>query len=150
MAILGWVVLAYVVLLWAFAGEETNCTAHRGEAYQDCVRSSDLTGLWVQGLVMGLAMVAIVTVSTVVARQKRSSPRRNAALIASASLVLASVAGWILGARSLWAPDRPFPYEPVATSQGHAILLTGGFVGLLIGALTALAMTLVSRKSSAA
>jgi hypothetical protein len=34
-AIIGWVVTGYLVLVRVFTGEESNCTAHRGARYRD-------------------------------------------------------------------------------------------------------------------
>ena len=140
-ATLGWVVMGYLVLVRVFAGEETNCTAHRGVRYRDCVRSSDLSGLVIQGLAMGLATAAMVMVFIGTVRQRRK-PRSVdletlPAMLVAGSVVLASIVGWILGAHGLWAPDRPFPYDPIANSQAHTILVTGGLIGLLVGSLTA-------------
>jgi hypothetical protein len=150
-AVVGWAIFGFTVLVVFFSGEETNCTANRGQAYQDCVRNSDLTGLRIQGLVMGLAMIAIVIVLIgLVRRQGTDQPvmRRNA-LVASASLGLASITGWTLGAITLWAPDRPFPYEPVATPEAHTILAAGGMIGLVVGVATSLGMILINRRGQA-
>ena len=140
-AIIGWVVTGYLVLVRVFTGEESNCTAHRGAPYRDCVRSSDLSGLVIQGLAMGLAMAAMVIVLTGVVRQRRevrsADPKTLTAMLVAGLIVLASIVGWILEAHGLWAPDRPFPYDPIANSQAHTILVTGGLIGLLVGALTA-------------
>jgi len=140
-ATLGGVVLGYLVLVRVFTGEETNCTAHRGVRYRDCVRSSDLSGLVIQGLAVGFATAAMVMVLIGVVRQRRE-PRsvdheNMTAILVAGSVVLASIVGWVLGAQGLWAPDRPFPYEPIANSQAHAILVTGGLLGLIVGASTA-------------
>ena len=67
-AVVGWVIFGFTALIAFFSGEETNCTANRGQAYQDCVRNSDLTGLRIQGLVMGLAMIAIVLTAVPIRR----------------------------------------------------------------------------------
>lgn len=150
-AVVGWAIFGFTVLVGFFSGEETNCTANRGQAYQDCVRDSDLTGLRIQGLVMGLAMIAIVMVLIgLVRRQGTDQPvmRRNA-LAASASLVLASITGWTFGAITLWAPDRPFPYEPVSTTEAHTILATGGLIGIVVGVATSLGVILLNRRGQA-
>ena len=90
---------------------------------------------------MGLAMAAMVIVLTGVVRQRRefrsADPKTLTAMLVAGLIVLASIVGWILEAHGLWAPERPFPYDPIANSQAHTILVTGGLIGLLVGALTA-------------
>jgi drug/metabolite transporter (DMT)-like permease len=132
----GWAILGFAELVVWFTGEEVNCTANRGDAYQRCVRNSDLTGLWIHSMSIGLAMVALVVVVRGRRRQRRwRDPRIRVATALSVSLVVAGVVVWIGGYLRRWEPDRPFPYEPITTSQANIIMVTGVIVGLLIGAL---------------
>lgn len=143
-ASVGWAIFGFFALLHLFAGEDENCTGNRGEAYRDCVRNSDLTGLRIQGVVMGLAMMASTVAVIGAIRQhalKRSDSQQLPALFASGSLVAVSIGGWAQGARGFWAPERPFPYDPVSTGQGNTTMLVGGLVGLLVGALVGVVMT---------
>jgi ABC-type Fe3+-siderophore transport system permease subunit len=131
----GWAILGFAELVVWFAGEETNCTANRADAYQRCVRNGDLTGLWIHSMSIWLAMVALVVVVRGRRRQRRGrDPRMTVAAALSVSLIVAGVVVWIGGYLGRWEPDRPFPYEPVTASQANIIMLTGVAVGLLVGA----------------
>lgn len=134
----GWAILGFAELVVWFSGEEINCTANRGDAYQSCVRSSDLTGLGIHSVAIGLAMVGLVVTFRGLHQQRQTQERdlkQWAAVALSISLVVASVLVWIGGNLGRWEPDRPFPYDPVATSQANTIMATGVLVGLLVGAL---------------
>jgi hypothetical protein len=128
----GWGIVVFSGMARVFTGEETNCTARRGSAYQDCLRSNDLTGLGAQAVALGLAVMGCV----LIARDARRSsvlgqPQfgRNAALTVSGSLLVISVVLWIWGVNGGWAPDRPFDYEPVPHSVAHTVMV----VALLFG-----------------
>lgn len=135
---MGWAILGLAELVVWFSGEENNCTANRGDAYQRCLRNGDLTGLWMHSFAIGLAMVGLVVVFRGLHQQRQtleSDPRHRMAAAFSFSLVVASVLIWIGGNLGRWEPDRPFPYDPIVTSQANIIMATGVLVGLLVGAL---------------
>jgi hypothetical protein len=134
----GWILLGAFMMLRAFVGEEENCTANRGGAYQSCVRSSDITGLLVQALVIGLATAGLVLVLRGWRRRRGEQSKGRAVRIAAAvvgGLVVAGILLWVFGNLGGWEPDRPFPYEPIPTSRANAIMFGGVFVGGLVGAL---------------
>ena len=134
----GWVILGLIAVLRAFSSEETNCTAHRGTEYQSCVRSSDLNGLMAQAVVIGLGGLALVVMLRSFGRHRGTGERDLRArytAVAVAGLLIASSLSWIWGISGGWAPSRPFPYEPVATSQANAIMMAGLLIGMAIGAL---------------
>lgn len=114
---LGWLILGFVLFnLYIFTGRDLSCTAHRGDAYQWCIRQEDLNELVAEGMAFGLSVVALIVMF-------RSLRRRNAAIGLRAVLVrvLAAMSGvvcvgvWIEGSQGGWAPRRPFPYDPVPT-----------------------------------
>jgi hypothetical protein len=136
--VIGWVILGFLAALSAFSGEETNCTAHRGAEYQSCVRSGDLNGLVAQAAVIGLSGLAVVVMLRRFSRHRdagESDPRARYTAVAVAGLLIASSLSWIWGIQGGWAPSRPFPYEPVATSQANAFMMAGLLIGMAIGAL---------------
>jgi hypothetical protein len=145
----GWAILILFGLLDVSTGEAENCTANRGQAYQNCVRSSDLTGVWVQALVIGLAMAGVTLVVRGGRRQRGeepSDPMLWKAVIVSGALTVACLLLWVVGLRGGWAPDRPFPYEPLAPSQANTMMMAGMFIGVLAGALFPLGRRFVSQK----
>jgi hypothetical protein len=140
----GWGIVGFFGMARLFSGEETNCTARRGSAYQDCLRSSDLTGLGAQALALGLAVMGCVLIARDARRSALVGQRqlgRNVALAVSGSLLVMSVVLWIWGIHGGWAPDRPFSYEPVPHSAATAIMVTGLVVGAVVGGIWPLART---------
>ena len=137
----GWVILGFFAALTAFTGEGTNCTANRGDRYQSCVRNGDLTGLIAQAAVVGLAAMAVVVMLRGWGRQREAvlaDSRLWVATAVLAGLLVVSGLSWIWGIQGGWAPSRPFPYEPVTTTQANTIMVAGLLVGLLVGALVPL------------
>jgi hypothetical protein len=133
---IGWGLVGLFALMRLFSGEETNCTANRGGAYQDCVRSGDQTGLVVQAIAFGLAAMGCILLARDSARRSHDATAHSGWRIASAAsslLVLASVALWIWGLQGGWAPDRPFAYEPVPNSTANTIMVVGLLAGALVG-----------------
>lgn len=171
------VALGFFWALTLSVGEETNCTAHRGSAYQDCLRANDLNGVPIQAAVTGLAAFGFVVLtgdalrgrlhklprfsnqkaSDATARDaddrrehEQTSPRPLpatsarpslltilAVTVLSGGLLVLCVLTWIWGLQGGWAPDRPFPYEPIAKSEANNTIVIGLFVGATAGALVA-------------
>lgn len=132
----GWGIVVLYGSARVFSGEETNCTARRGSAYQDCLRSNDLNGLGAQALALGLAVMGCV----LLARDGHRSPRvgrrrtgRTAALAVSGSLLMTSIVLWIWGLHGGWAPARPFEYVPTPHSTANAIMAAGLLAGAAVG-----------------
>ena len=140
----GWGIVVFYGMARLFSDEETNCTARRGSAYQDCLRSSDLNGLGAQALALGLAVMGCVLIARDARRSSLVGQRqlgRNAAVAVSGSLLVISVALWIWGLHGGWAPDRPFNYEPVPHSTANTIMVTGLLTGAAVGGFWPLART---------
>jgi len=137
-SVIGWVVLGFVEAVERFTGEEVNCVANRGAAYQKCVRDNDLGLLATHSVVIGFAMVGLVVAGRGFRRQrltKMNDPGMRLAAGLSVCLVFASVLLWIAGNLGDWEPDRPFPYEPVAASQANLIMTIGVPGGASVGSL---------------
>lgn len=139
--VIGMLIVGFeLFMVHVFVGRGESCRANRGDAYQSCVRQEDLTELIAEGIAIGLSAAALATVLRSVRRgDARSSDvvvlvtSAGAALLALACIVL-----WVHGSQGGWAPTRPFPYEPVPTSWGHATMAIATVSGLLIGALVPL------------
>jgi hypothetical protein len=144
---IGWGIVLLYGMLRLFSGEETNCTANRGSAYQDCLRSNDLNGLGAQALALGLAVMGCVLVARAARRSPRAKERpfgQSAALAVSGSLFVASIALWIWGLQGGWAPDRPFDYEPVSHTTANMIMATGLLIGAAVGGVWPLGRTKIA------
>jgi len=140
----GWGIVVFHGLARLFSDEATNCTARRGSAYQDCLRSNDLNGLGAQALALGLAVMGCVLIVRDARRSSLVGQRhvgRTVALALSGSLLVMSVALWIWGMRGGWAPGRPFSYEPVPHSTANTIMVTGLLIGAAVGGFWPLART---------
>jgi cytochrome bd-type quinol oxidase subunit 2 len=150
-AAVGWGIVVFFALARLLSGEETNCTARRGTAYQDCLRSSDLNGLGAQALAFSLAVMGCVLIAREARRSSQTGHRqsgRNAALALSGSLLAMSILLWIWGLQGGWAPDRPFDYEPVPHSTANAVMLTALLIGTVVGRFWPLARTTPARAPS--
>lgn len=140
----GWGIVLLYGMVRLFSGEETNCTANSGSAYQDCLRSNDLNGLGAQAVALGLAVMGCVLVVRDALRSSQARGRpfaRGAALAVSGSLFVTSIALWIWGLRGGWAPDRPFDYEPVPHATANTIMAAGLLIGAAIGGIWPLGRT---------
>ena len=179
---IGLAALGFFWLLTLLVDEEINCTAHRGSAYQECVRASDLNGVRVQAAVSGLAAFGFVVLvgdplvrrllsppssdkdvsggpaeaaarregegrspgSVPEASSRRSVPRVPAVGVLAGILLVGCLLTWMWGLQGGWAPERPFPYEPIAKSEGSITIL----VGLAVGAIGGAALVLLRQKSA--
>ena len=143
-SIVGWDVLGFFEAVRRFTGEEVNCVARRGAAYQECVRGGDLTLLTAHSIALGFAMVGLLVAGRGFHRQRRNEVRDSRLRLAAGSsawLVVASVLLWIAGNLGDWEPDRPFPYDPVEASQANTVMAVGMVVGMLVGLLFPLGRT---------
>ena len=148
---IGWGVVVFYALARLFSDEQTNCTARRGSAYQDCLRSSDLNGLRAQALALGLAVMGCVLIWREARRSSLMGHRqlgRNMALAVSGSLLAMSIVLWIWGLQGGWAPDRPFDYQPVPHSTANTIMLVGLLIGTAVGGLWPLARASGARATT--
>jgi hypothetical protein len=178
--------LGFFWMLTLLIDEEINCTAHRGSAYQECVRASDLNGMRIQAAIAGLAAFGFVLLvgepllrrglspsspnpegpggvaetderSEVEGRGPGWAPATSTgrsdlgvsavAAVLSGVLLVGCVLTWMWGLQGGWAPERPFPYEPIANSEGNITILVGFAVGAVSGAALPLLRSLRRRSS---